>query len=256
MDWSQNTQSIPRRVTSSPWSGYEHVRGYGVLSLPFSSGHNLGLRVFPESDFAPYVSVWHQTPDGNWSIYNDGPSLNVTCPRWWGPALSNAALASIDVSWTDRDALRVEMESPRLTWTMKLLTPPALEAMNAVSARLPLWTWRFRVLRRLREWGAERAGMGSLQFRFTTPSGHDTTIMPEQVAFIRSSDASWNGQPLGDPVRLDETPTIAGVPLPRGPTFMIGQAHARITNEEEYRRTREAARAHDRSTQATMRAGG
>lgn len=50
-------RAIAPRAERSPWDGYEYARGYGVLNLPFDSGHLLGLRVFPENDFAPYVSV-------------------------------------------------------------------------------------------------------------------------------------------------------------------------------------------------------
>lgn len=46
-------ERIEPRVVASPWPGHEHVRGYAVMALPFSSGHVLGLRVWPENDFAP-----------------------------------------------------------------------------------------------------------------------------------------------------------------------------------------------------------
>ncbi len=52
-------QRIEPRVGTSPWPDHEHVRGFAVMAPPFSSGHVLGLRVRPENDFAPYVSLWH-----------------------------------------------------------------------------------------------------------------------------------------------------------------------------------------------------
>ena len=42
-------------VGAAAWPGHEYVRGWGVFGLPFDSGHVLGLRVFPQNDFGPYV---------------------------------------------------------------------------------------------------------------------------------------------------------------------------------------------------------
>lgn len=211
------------------------------MILPFSSGHLLGLRVFPETDFAPYCSVWHCTPDGAWSIYNDGPSLETTCPRWWGPALRTASLTRIDVEWTGPSELSVAVASPSLVWTMSVGAPAYLRALNAVSGAMPFWTWKLAPMLRVREWVAERLlGMGRLRFSFWTPSGQDAVIMPEEVYFIEESDARLEGRDLGRPVRLEANPTIGDVPLPTRPSFVVGQAHATVRDPEEYRRTRES----------------
>ncbi len=244
MDLARELQSIVPRSRPSPWRGYEHVLGYAVMALPFSSGHLLGLRVFPETDFAPYQSVWHRTPQGEWSIYNDGPSLDTTCPRAWGPVLRHAVLTRIEIAWTGPNELRVEMQKPALSWRMTLGAPPWLRALNAVHARLPLWTWKPAPLRRLREWASARLlGLGELQLAFTTPSRQDTRVLFSKVLYIESAQATWEGQDLGVPVRLDANPTIGGVPLPLRPTFVVGQAQARIRDRAEYERTRARVRA-------------
>ena len=56
------------------------------MGLPFDSGHYLALRVFPENDFSPYKTVWHRDPEGQWSIFVDGPRFDTACPRYYGPA--------------------------------------------------------------------------------------------------------------------------------------------------------------------------
>ena len=127
---------------------------------------------------------------------------------------------------------------------MAITASPLVRVLNAASAALPLWTWKPAPLLRLREWMANRLfDEGSLRFSFVTPSGHDTTIMPEQMLFIKASEAVWDGQDLGTPVRLDANPTIGGIPLPKRPTLVIGQAHMRTPDREEYERTRQQARA-------------
>ncbi len=42
----------------------ERFSGYGVMGLPFASGHILALRRFPASSVGPaYTSVWHRDSD-------------------------------------------------------------------------------------------------------------------------------------------------------------------------------------------------
>ena len=242
MNLSNQANDIEARIGSSPWANHEHVRGYSVMVAPFSSGDLLGLRVWSQSDFGPYVSVWHRSPDGDWSIYSDGSSLETTCSRYWNPAIQHASLTDIDVTWVGPNELRVEMEAPKLVWNMKMSAPLFLRGFNAVSSKLPLWSWKPDILRWGREWIARRLlDMGDIRFSFTMPSGQDTVIMPEEVFFIEDSDAELDGRSLGDPVRLEENPTIGDVPLPTRPTFVLGQAHMRTTDPEEYRRTRERA---------------
>jgi hypothetical protein len=242
MNFSNKVNSIETRIDRSPWADHEFVRGYSVMVVPFSSGDLLGLRIWLQSDFGPYVSVWHRSPDDDWSIYSDDISLNTTCSRYWNPAIQQASLTDIVVTWTGPNELRVEMEEPHLVWTMRISAPVFLKALNAVSSKLPLWTWKPDLLRRGREWMAERLlGMGDLDFSFTMPSGQNTVIVPEEVFFIEDSDAELDGRSLGGPVRLETNPTIGGVPLPTRPTFVLGEAHMKTTDPEEYRRTREQA---------------
>lgn len=239
MNLSHELQHIEPRAQNSPWPGYEHYRGYGVMMLPYSSGHLLGLRVFPQNDFAPYRSVWHCTPEGEWSIYNDGPSLQTTCPRWWGPALRHAELSDIELNWAGPNELQVKMKEPSLEWTMEMAAPPLLKRANAINAGIPLRAWKLRPFIRLQEWLARQVlDMGNVRFSFVTPSGKEAVVIPQKIFLIRSSRAVWRGHDLGSPARLPETPHIGEVPLPKDPVFMIGQAYARIEDQEEYVRVR------------------
>lgn len=240
MNLASKADAIEPGTARSPWPDHEHVLGYGALELPFSSGHLLGLRVWPRSDFTPWVSVWHRTPDGDWSIYSDGPSVETTCPRYWGPALERAALADVDLTWTGPNELHVAMDEPSLDWTMSMRAPPLLRALNATNASLPLWSWRPAPLLWLREQVSKHLlGMGDVRLSFTSASGHDATIMPQEIYYVDESAAVLDGLDLGEPVALEENPTIGGVPTPARPVFVFGQAHMRILDEAEYRRARE-----------------
>jgi hypothetical protein len=53
------------RHAELPTGAGKGFTGYGVMSLPFASGHVLALRRFPASYIGPaYTSVWHRDPAG------------------------------------------------------------------------------------------------------------------------------------------------------------------------------------------------
>ncbi len=243
MTLAAKARAIEPRTGRSPWAGHEYGRGYAVLALPFDSGHLLGLRVFPENDFAPYVSVWHRSPDGDWEIFVDGPALETACPRYWKPATETVGFASIDVAWTAPNDLRVEVDDPALEWTLSMGAQSPLRALNAVNAALPRWTWRVDALVRLREWVARHyLEYGDIRLSFTTASGHETVLLALENYRIDTTTARLEGRSLGEPVSLDENPTIGDVPLPSAPSFVFGEAHAAIRDEAEYRRAKERVR--------------
>lgn len=243
MDLAAKAASIEPGTGRSPWAGHEYGRGYAVLSLPFDSGHLLGLRVFPENDFAPYVSVWHQSPEGDWAIYVDGPSLETACPRYWRGAARTVAFADIEVTWSGPTELRVEMADPALEWTLSMRAPPLQRVLNAVESVLPRATWRVARLRHVREWVARRyLGYGDVRLSFTTASGHEAVLLARENYRIEAAAASLAGDSLGAPVTLPENPSVGDVPLPKAPNFVFGEAHAAIMDRDEYRRTRARVR--------------
>ena len=240
MNLRAELEHMPSSVEPSPWRGHEHVRGYGVFGLPLSSGHVLALRVFPVNDFAPYVTVWHRTPDGTWSIYYDAPRPDVACPRYYGPAARHVVPSAIALEWRSASELRIRVEEPRLDWTVWMREPRLLRAVNAVGGRLPLWTWRAAPLLRARERMAQQLGMGAVKLAGRMPSGHSGVLMPQRLYFVERARAAMAGVDLGAPVRLRANPTIGGVPLPARGIFAVGQAHWEILDEAEYHRTRRA----------------
>src|SRR5262252_793001 len=152
---SRLSRLSPKRGHAA-WPDHEYVRGWGVFGLPFDSGHVLALRVFPDNDFSPYRTLWHRTPDGQWSIYVDGARLDTACPRYYGSACVRTDFARMTVDWTGPAALRVSTDTPALKWTLSATETPILRVLNAVSPRMPMWTWRSDALVRMREELARR----------------------------------------------------------------------------------------------------
>jgi hypothetical protein len=75
--------------------------------------------------------------------------------------------------------------------------------LDAISAHLPISTWRPRALVRAREWLAHRLGLGDLQLTGTMPSGHVGMLMPQRMYFVDQSMATLNGVDLGRPTLVE-----------------------------------------------------
>ena len=238
-DLASKLSHLPQRRSRAAWRDHEYVRGWGVFGLPFDSGHVLALRVFPDNDFSPYRTLWHRDPDGQWSIYVDGARLETACPRYYGPACAHTGFARIDVRWTGPASLHVTMDAPRLEWALEAYETPLLHAINAVSSRMPLWTWRYATLLRGREILAKQVlAMGDVRMSGTMPSGHFGTLMPQRMYFMDTATAILNGRDLGRPTIEKANPRIGDVTLPARGVLAIGQAMWEILDAGEYARMR------------------
>jgi hypothetical protein len=239
LDLASTLSQLPPRRGQAPWPDHEYVRGWGVFGLPLDSGHVLALRVFPDNDFSPYRTLWHRTPKGEWSIYVDGPRLDTACPRYYAAACAYTGFARISIEWSGPASLQVTMDRPKLQWSLTAYDTPVLRALNAVSPRLPLWTWRRRTLLRGREILAKHVlGMGDLEMSGRMPSGHVGTLMPARMYFIDQASAVLEDQDLGRPAAVSPNPRIGEVALPARGVLAIGQAMWEILDPEEYARTR------------------
>ena len=238
MSLASELQQIKPLTRASPLPGFEYVRGFGVFSLPFDSGHVLALRVFPENDFAPYVTIWHRTPDGQWSIFVDAPRLDIACPRYYGAAARHVQFSHITLTWKGPLELSIEMDSPELVWSVSMATTPLVRIMNMISPRLPEPLWRAPATLRMMEWlGRVLFSLGNFTLSGIVPNGHFGILMPQRMFPIISTKAELAGQDLGQGTRAKENPSIGKLRLPACPTFAIGRAYFRIQDLAEYERT-------------------
>lgn len=242
------TTAIRPEMGEAPWPDHEYVRGWGVFGLPFDSGHVLALRVFPQSSFGPYRTLWHRDPSGRWSIYADAQHPEYACPRYYGPACHYVAAARIGLEWARPHMLHVTMDEPALNWTVTASRSPLTGLLNPLSAVMPLSSWRPHALMRGRERLVQALGMGRLQMSGVMPSGHHGLLMPQRMYLVNKSSAVFNGVPIGHPTRLGENPTIGGVPLPARGVLAIGQAMWRIRDRDEFDSARGTARANKERT--------
>lgn len=209
-----------------PKGDSERFSGYGVMGLPFASGHVLGLRRFPASSVGPgYTSVWHRDPDGRWTFYQD-VQPEQACPRYFGRDISDTFVRDIDISWTAPRSLTVTMgEGVDLHWQAFLSTTPVTRAMNALSDKVPERLWTSEGF--LRAMGAVagpalRAGRVGLTGR--VPSGQSFMANPLKVWVIDSSRAILGDRDLGDPGPLEQQARLGDFWIPQRGIFAIGRA--------------------------------
>src|SRR5436190_24129003 len=89
----------------------ERVSGYGVMGVPFDSGHILGLRRWTASSVGtPFTSIWHRDPDGVWT-FHESVVCDIACSRWFGQGTKESRLGSVGVEWTGPTSLRVTSAS-------------------------------------------------------------------------------------------------------------------------------------------------
>ena len=225
---AKELQSLGPAVEPSPWPGHEWVDGFGVMAMPFTSGHVLVLRAFPRNAFAPYRSVWHRTPEGTWTIFVDGAPLDWACPRYFGAAAKENRAARVAITWTGPMDLEVTAEPPGLRWTMSLTEPVYLRVLNAASSRLPEAAWRSSlVLRGIELMASVLLGMGEVQLAGRVPNGQWATLTPRRMYLVRDAHAELAGLDLGSPVKAATPPTIGAMRLPSRPAFAVGRAFFR-----------------------------
>ncbi len=235
VDVESAVRRIRPRVQRSPVPGHEHQHWWGVLAHPFDSGHVLALRVARQNDFAPFTSVWHRSPDGEWSIYVDGPRLDTACPRYWRAAAEHVQLADISVEWAGPMDLVVEMADPPLRWTASMDAGPVVGAANAVSRRLPERVLRSRPMIRLAELAADRLfDLGDITLATPVPNGQDATVLTRRLFPIIDGSAQLDGDDLGSSAGMSENPTFGEARLPARPVFTVGRAYLTILDADEY----------------------
>src|ERR1700733_9802714 len=94
-DFARQREERPER----PEGTCERVSGYGIMGLPFRSGHVLGLRRWTASSIGEgFTSIWHRDPDGRWTFYESARS-DIACTRYFGAAVQRQLVGPIEIEW-------------------------------------------------------------------------------------------------------------------------------------------------------------
>ncbi|BDB40907.1 MULTISPECIES: hypothetical protein [Mycobacterium] len=204
----------------------ERFVGFGVLGLPFASGHYLALRYFPATSFAPpYRSVWHRDPDGGWTFYATTPGPQ-SCARYFSSVTRHDAVqCGIEVAWVTSWSLAVRIEE-LLEWEIDLSATLSTRALSTVGTRLPAGAWASRaVLGLIGRLARPALRAGQLRLAGTAPNGQRFTLAPRQLWVVSRSQASWRGVHLGPVGPLPRQPRLAGFRPPQRGVFVVGSGH-------------------------------
>ncbi|MCP2032688.1 hypothetical protein L1277_002798 [Okibacterium sp. HSC-33S16] len=225
----QDLRSLTTRVEQHgalPPGTNERFAGYGVMSLPFSSGYVLGLRRFPFTSVGPgYTSVWLRAPNGEWTIYTNVPP-DVSCPRYFGNALSHSSVHSISIEWSDERRFVVHIgDDVNLTWRVTLAARPITRLMTGAMRLIPRVGWRSAAF--LRGMGAVAGpalGAGRIALTGTTPNAQRFFASPKRIWFVEDSTAEAFGTDFGIVKKLTEQDKLGDFWMPQRGIFMIGSA--------------------------------
>lgn len=215
------TQEIDPRLAEGT---DERFTGYGVMGLPYASGHYLALRVFVATSIGPaYRAVWHREPDGRWEIFTT-VAPEASCPRYFGSEAPGEQVPSIDIAWPDEWTCEVTM-GDRLSWRLELASTPATRMMTAAGGALPDDAWNSEaVLASMGPMAAAFLGIGRTRLRGATPNGPLYKAAPQQVWRVAGGRAVLDGQDLGRIGPLPEQSHLADFWLPQRGIFFVGRA--------------------------------
>jgi hypothetical protein len=208
-----------------PAGAGERFNGYGVMGLPFASGHVLALRRFPASSIGPaYTSVWHRDPAGRWGFWQDQPD-DQACSRYFGSALAGTRQAPIELDWTGESTLQITIAEAGFSWEVTLAASAATRALNAVGTVVPDRAWRApTVLAVMGPAAGQALRAGRVAMTGRAPNGHAFVVNPQRIWLITQSSARLGDQQFGPPGPLGQQARLGDFWVPQRGIFAIGRA--------------------------------
>ncbi|MBB3751452.1 hypothetical protein FHT44_003947 [Mycolicibacterium sp. BK634] len=221
-------QHAVRAVTAQrtlPAGTDDRVHGFGIMGLPFGSGHYLAYRYFPASSFSPaYRSVWHRDPDGRWTFYATTPA-EQSCARYFSSATTVPAVeCTISMAWTDPWSLVIGIPG-LLRWTVGMTSTPTTRAVSRLGHALPEWAWASRpVLAAMGRVAGPLLGTGEMRLSGIVPNGQGFRVAPRQIWAVGDSRAVLHGADLGAVASLSAQERLGDFRLPQRGLCVIGTA--------------------------------
>lgn len=214
-----------QRPTLPPGDG-ERFAGYGIMGLPFASGHVLAMRRFAASSIGPaYTSIWHRDPAGRWMFWQNQPA-ELACPRYFSAALAAASNVAIDLEWTEPSTIRSAVPEFDFEWTATLRASGVTTTLNAFAAVLPdrLWTAK-PVLALIGRVAGPALRAGRVGLAGIAPNGQRFIANPLKVWLVAETSASLRGDDFGPMGKLDQQAALGDFWIPQRGIFALGRAY-------------------------------
>jgi hypothetical protein len=208
-----------------PRGSEERFFGYGVMGLPFRSGHVLGLRRFPASSIGPgYRSVWHRDPGGRWTFYQD-TDAGLACTRYFGSAVDEVREGPIRIDWTGPRGFRVQAGEGELDWSVQVGSTTVTRVFNLMGAVLPAPAWRSRPLLDIMSRVAGPAlRAGRVRLTGLAPNGQRVAANPLIIWVATASSATVQGVEVGDMGPAPEQARLGDFAIPQRGLVVVGRA--------------------------------
>jgi hypothetical protein len=204
----------------------ERFTGYGVMGLPFGSGHYLAFRCWPHNSIgAGYRAVWHRDPGGTWTFYATEPPER-SCARYLSAATtSEPVTCAIDASWTGPGSLRVAIAGGVLNWDIDISATAATRFMTASAATMPAAAWDSRlIMRAMGHVAGPVLGAGRVKLAGQMPNGQAFLAAPLRVWTIPASRAILHGADIGPVGPLPRQTRLGDFWMPQRGMFAVGRS--------------------------------
>jgi hypothetical protein len=221
---AEMVEDIERHPKLPPGSE-ERFFGYGVMGLPFRSGHVLGLRRFPASSIGPgYRSIWHRDPDGRWTFYQDQPA-ELACTRYFGAEVDEVRQGPIRIDWTGPRGFEVRAGDGELEWMVEVGSTPVTRALNGLGSVLPVRAWRSTaVLAVMSRVAGIALRTDRVRLAGLAPNGQRFVANPRAVWVATASRATVAGADLGEMGPAPEQAQLRDFAIPQRGMFVTGRA--------------------------------
>lgn len=202
----------------------ERVSGYGVMGLPFASGHVLGLRRWTASSVGQrFTSIWHRDPAGSWTFY-ESIDCEVACTRYFGADVDRIREGPIVLEWEQPDRLRVRTGDGAVDWQISLGSTLTTRTMSLMGSMVPLRAWRSGpMLRAMGAVAGRMLGVGKVQLTGTTSNQQHFDANPLHIWYLTASHAVVEGENLGPLGPLAEQAHMADFHFPQRGVFAMGR---------------------------------
>lgn len=202
----------------------ERVSGYGVMGLPFASGHILGLRRWTVSSVGDrFTSIWHRDPSGRWTFYESVP-CPVACSRYFGNDVERFVEGPIELDWEAPARLRVRTADGAVDWTVEMAATARTRLISTAGSVLPMAAWRSGpVLGAMGVMAGRMLGVGKVQLTGTTSNDQHFDANPLRIWYVTNSHAVVEGEDLGPIGALKEQAHMADFYFPQRGIFAVGR---------------------------------
>lgn len=207
-----------------PAGDEERFAGWGVMGMPFHSGHVLAFRRFPASSIGPgYSAVWHRDPAGRWQMWQT-VEPDLACPRYFSDALERSHVHGIDVAWDGPGGVTIRIPGV-LKWTLDVRQTMATRVMNSAMGLVPESAWRAPwVLRLMGPVAGAVLRLGRVGLVGRTPNGQRFRTGPNRIWIVRDATATLHGRDLGPSGPLPQQGRLGDFWIPQRGVVAMGRS--------------------------------